>query len=158
MGTDIHLRVQFKNSKDHWEFVESKIPSKYDGTQEPEEWYDTRNYRVFAILANVRNGYGFAGIPYSRPLNFISEPKGLPKDLENEEFFDMLHSCSWLSLKELLEFNWEQTMQFFADGVTQTYAEVSHGFYSQFIPRLVNFAITQGIDIDNVRIVFGFDS
>lgn len=48
------------------------------------EWLKDRNYDVFAILANVRNGTGFAGIKTSSGFDPIDTPRGLPDDLSAE--------------------------------------------------------------------------
>ena len=39
---------------------------------------DSRNYDWFSILANVRNGMGFAGVVTGQGFNYISTPKGVP--------------------------------------------------------------------------------
>lgn len=78
-----------------------------------ENWiYSGRNYNLFAILANVRNGYGFAGIETGTGFNIIADPRGLPEDASEEvkEKFDAtyLHDISHISLRELLDFDWNQ--------------------------------------------------
>jgi len=108
MGTDIHGRLQYRYSKD----------SKYvdGGVIE-----DDRNYRVFAMLAGVRTGRGFAGVP-------ISEPRGIPSDcnadgedlqlsvyrgddLVSEPYWLGDHSHSWLTLTEILEWpGWDKPL------------------------------------------------
>lgn len=66
---------------------------------------------MFAILADVRNGRGFAGEGF----NVISAPKGLPDDCSSEvraisdEYGEDGHSHSFLSLAEILAFDWQQT-------------------------------------------------
>jgi len=74
-----------------------------------------RNYCFFSILADVRNGRGFAGVDTGDGFNPISEPRGLPEDvsIEVKRQFDHYgidgHSHSYITLKELLEYDWEQT-------------------------------------------------
>lgn len=106
MGTDIHG------------FLESRW-SRKDGSG---QWLreceieDSRNYRVFAALADVRNGYGFAGVPTHQPLKPIAEPRGLPDDRTkgygedvDYEFGD--HSFSWLTLDEITKWTgWDQEL------------------------------------------------
>lgn len=93
MGTDIHGVFQAKTNND-WETVET-------------EFDFPRHYYLFSILADVRNGYGVAGMPTGDAVVPISVPKGLPKEkriMEMEEgyvFGD--HSFSWLSDKEMLD-------------------------------------------------------
>lgn len=83
---------------------------------------DGRNYDSFAVLANVRNGSGFAGVRTGDGWPYIAEPRGLPKGLELDEDeyahcppYDSYgrssstvwlgdHSHSWLLLSELEEF------------------------------------------------------
>ena len=100
MGTDIHAYLEKKNKKGKWEFVK-RFPID-------------RKYNLFSVLANVRNGYGFAGVKTSDGFNPISKPKGLPEDVSKitKKESDSLgvdgHSHSWLTLKEIEEFDWSQ--------------------------------------------------
>lgn len=68
MGCDIHSIVQVK-IRDTWDTIRIR----------PD---DDRDYHTFAILADVRNGVGFAGVKTGDTWPFISEPKGLPHDLK----------------------------------------------------------------------------
>jgi hypothetical protein len=75
---------------------------------------NARSYIWFAVLANVRNGYGFAGVYTHEPLVPISEPRGLPEDIgegaaEFCEHYD--HTPSYLTLKEILDYDWGQPLQ-----------------------------------------------
>lgn len=124
MGCDIHLfvekrffRYNDKNKKDgvwvnadkwsineyHYLYPDDKESRLH--VDRDDCFYTGRNYNLFAILANVRNDYGF--IP-------ISMPKGLPDDISPEikaeaNFYGADgHSHSWLTLKELLEYDWQQ--------------------------------------------------
>jgi len=93
MGCDIHLFVE-KKEKDGWKFIKD---------------IDTdigRDYRLFSVLAGVRNTT--KAIP-------ISLPKGIPNDVsdavhENIDQCSFLgdHSHSFLTLEEILNFNWDQ--------------------------------------------------
>lgn len=110
MGCDIHLYVEYKKTIDgvtNWYSGDYLIVNPYYGTDEYESkydivsLYDDRNYDLFAILADVRNGC---------KNKYISLPKGLPNDITNvtaKEAFRWRydgHSYSYLTLKELLEF------------------------------------------------------
>lgn len=46
----------------------------------PCSWEQDRCYLLFAFLADVRNGFGFAGIFTHKPVEPISEPRGLPSE------------------------------------------------------------------------------
>ncbi len=46
--------------------------------------YDDRHYDVFAMLANVRNGFGFAGVDTGDGFEPLSDGRGLPADLSSE--------------------------------------------------------------------------
>lgn len=72
MGCDIHTIGQVRKNG-QWTTVATNIAN------------ENRNYDDFAILANVRNGYGFAGSDTGEGWTPISEPKGLPDDLELED-------------------------------------------------------------------------
>ena len=86
-------------------------------------WFDSRNYDAFAILANVRNGRGFAGCDTGSGFRPIAMPRGLPHDMSDEvarldydhpEHDDDAcdvnlgdHSKSWVTLRELLAVDWK---------------------------------------------------
>lgn len=71
MGTDVHAIWQAKKDG-RWVDIESK-------------WDQDRHYFLFAWLADVRNGYGFAGIPTHEPIQPIAPRRGLPADFEGGE-------------------------------------------------------------------------
>lgn len=74
--------------------------------------YDERNYDLFAILANVRNGSGFAGVDTGDGFRPISEPRGIPNDAsdyyiqQTKKWWGDGHSHSWLFLHELEDYDW----------------------------------------------------
>ena len=149
MGTDIHLFTEKKGADGKWKLfaVETECSwcenGKYGedsgragetcywckGTAR-QKGYDGRNYDLFAVLGNVQNGYGFAGVKTGSGLNYISDSRGLPDDMsaelkslaEHEEddnddgsTYDRFkgeygsgwlgyHSFSYVTLKELLDF------------------------------------------------------
>ena len=87
MGTDIHSIAQV-NRDGRWQTVAVGI----DG--------DRRSYNTFAMLANVRNDYGFAGYRTSTGFPVIHEPRGLPEDLKTNEDNGLLINktdlvCAW---------------------------------------------------------------
>lgn len=96
MGCDIHSFAEVKENGS-WKVVEDYRP------------FQDRNYQLFALLADVRNGSGFAGCDTGNHIEPISIPKGLPKDCSakvqlNSDDWDIDgHSHSWLTLKELLD-------------------------------------------------------
>lgn len=116
MGCDIHCVVEVKG-KAGWEPVtwDNKYFGKY-GDKEPKtisfQLAEDRNYDTFAILANVRNGRGFAGCDTGDGFKSIDDPRGLPKDVHPltaesvNERGD--HSHSYVNLDELLAFDWAQ--------------------------------------------------
>lgn len=119
MGCDIHLRVEQKVNG-AWTPAEKMVPNKYAGEEGepamlPERFYSERNYDLFAILAGVRNGRGFAGCDTGDGFNPIAEERGLPKDVsdavreESDGWGCDGHSHSWLTLAEILAFDWTQT-------------------------------------------------
>lgn len=70
-----------KEGKPHEEIT--KIPdwAKEEFQIDPD---DGRNYDWFSILADVRNGYGFAGVETGEGFKVISEPRGIPDDASIE--------------------------------------------------------------------------
>lgn len=119
MGTDIHPVVE-RRSANGWERV--RAPSKKDGNSSV---IAQRNYDLFAILADVRNGSGFAGVATGDRMVPIAGPRGLPSDFDStspahtpEECDDPKwcdhalwmgdHSESWVTLEELLAYDWQR--------------------------------------------------
>lgn len=121
MGCDIHLFVE-KRVKGKWVTADKWEVDK-DSEDTPKRkhvpydkcFYKGRNYNLFAILADVRNGRGFAGVKTGAGFNPISEPRGLPDDVTPEVGLEAAgwagdgHSHSWLTVHELLEYDWTQT-------------------------------------------------
>lgn len=122
MGCDIHIYAETKKREywhytgDFWEnpyFKEDQLPTDYNRRYQAEP-YCGRNYNLFALLADVRNGYGFAGCDTGDAIIPISKPKGLPEDISDEikaksDYWDSDgHSHSWLTLKELVDANIER--------------------------------------------------
>lgn len=68
MGTDIHGVFQ-RRDKTTSQWVD--VPSNYK---------QDRHYQLFAVLAGVRNGHGFARVRTGEAVKPIAEPRGLPKD------------------------------------------------------------------------------
>ena len=115
MGCDIHLYVEKKIGKD-WE-IQGELVRDTDGwlNYKGPSFYDGRSYNTFAILANVRNGRGFAGCKTGEGFVPISEPRGVPDDA-SEEFKSFValwgmdgHSHSYHTLRQLLDYDWTQT-------------------------------------------------
>lgn len=128
MGCDIHIKCEIKR-KDKWEVNSDKVfPNPWYKEGSDDEWNkdkfqeipdDGRNYDWFAILADVRNGRGFAGISTGSGFDVIAEPKGVPEDATDEwkkevERWDCdMHSHSYLTLEDFDNFDWNQfTMKY----------------------------------------------
>lgn len=118
MGTDISMMVE-KNIGNVWVSMDKWTKYPYDDEDEDfyhieyeDQFYKTRNYDLFSILANVRNGYGFAGHYTGRGFKFIAEPRGFPDDCSEyvRKVYERQdgHSYSWFTLREILDFDWTQ--------------------------------------------------
>lgn len=124
MGCDIHMNIEIKNKDGKWErynWEDEYIVGKYDDGEPKYDWGEifknpldiNRNYDLFAILANVRNGYGFAGCDTGDGFVPISLPRGLPRDVSDEvkaksdRWGVDGHSHTFLTLEELLKYNWK---------------------------------------------------
>ncbi len=117
MGCDIHLYVEERLSDPgRWTSHDSWLKDEDGDVSVPYDllWYSGRSYDLFAILASVRNGYGFAGVETGGGFIPISDPRGLPPDVSAEvaavsdRWGADGHSHSHLSLRDLLEFDWTQ--------------------------------------------------
>lgn len=106
-------RAKAENNQDNIEYYTKRIYEEPDKVYEG--IYSGRNYDLFAILANVRNGYGFAGCDTGDGFKPISLPKGLPEDLSDTvmreaEDWDG-HSHSFHTLQDLLDYDWKKETQ-----------------------------------------------
>lgn len=109
MGCDIHLIAEQWDSSGEWHrvphFDHQCDYCEGSGTKNGKECfyclgvghrierhYHRRNYDVFAMLANVRNGYGFAGTLTGSGFKPLSDARGLPADLGSEQRFNLTRS------------------------------------------------------------------
>ncbi|MFF8831298.1 hypothetical protein [Streptomyces sp. NPDC015131] len=109
MGTDIHGVLQTRYAAGGYWYTDCRME-------------DDRNYRLFAALADVRNGAGFAGVKTHEPIEPIAAPRDWPKDFNldstkgvtcgyDEEPWLGDHSFSWLSLPEVMDWKgWDQPL------------------------------------------------
>lgn len=124
MGCDIHLAVEHQDEAGKWWLIERAITCQWchgvgaivkGGAMEQCFWcegarvrnapfYDARSYSVFSVLANVRNGYGFAGVKTGDGFKPIAEPRGLPDDMDprTAKWLSDEHTPSWLLLTEVI--------------------------------------------------------
>lgn len=119
MGCDIHFYVERRDgarwvSCDQWETEqEDGVVRKHVNYKN--SFYHDRNYDLFAILADVRNGRGFAGVKTGEGFTPICEPRGIPDDgspeyrAAAEIYGGDGHSHSWLTVAEIMAFDWTQT-------------------------------------------------
>ena len=109
MGYSIHLFVEV-NKNGIWESVDEwNIEDKDDIYVEyDKQFYNIRNYNLFALLADVCNYHG---------IEPICSPKGLPLDVSDvvKVCSDLWgvngHSHSYFTLNELLSFDWGKTIK-----------------------------------------------
>lgn len=143
MGCDIYIIVQKRTDNAWADMPEISV-------------FDWRSYGMFGFLANVRN--------YSA-VTPIAEQRGLPADFGSAEDYDVGdHSFSWLSVQELANFDYDQSMEDRrvmrennggctaspGEGVSMSYREfLGPAFFSDLEKLKTSGAY---------RIVFGFDS
>lgn len=142
MGCDIHLHIEVK-VKDKWEHY--ACPSV-------DRWY-----RLFEKMAGVRGGVA----------NAMSEPKGLPNDInkltaiDRERWGRDAHSCSWLSKEEIVKLEeWVSSIGKQTDEcidlehtILKTYLFGSS--FASFATRAEDF---KDMGLEDVRFVFWFDN
>jgi hypothetical protein len=149
MGCDIHTVAQIKKEK-YWKTVKDNIGG------------EDRSYNAFAVLANVRNGYGFAGTPTGDEWVPISEPRGFPEDFQVEdeyhEFKNVLgsysrkwmgdHSHSWVTLEEL-----QQKLRSYAGKAYTTYGVVSRETWDRIQSGEIDFPDEWSGDVLGANII-----
>ena len=127
MGCDIHVYPE-RLYKGKW------IYRKVQGELEP------RSYKLFGILAGVRDEEQVPIVP----------PRGLPDDMSETTAIEAKiwerdgHTPSWLTLPELLNFDWK------AAGLWNEVQDLIYG--------LRELDETEGGNYSSIRIVFWFDN
>ena len=128
MGCDIHIAIQCQEPDGQWANVPWQHVWSFKGADAAVEGipvapdvFRNRNYDLFGILANVRNGSGFAGIKTGEGWPSIAPDRGWPEGFSveslgpdprypqggNRDLGD--HSFTWVSLDELKAFDWDGT-------------------------------------------------
>lgn len=92
MGTDVYPKYHKEQDDGSWEEVE--LDEDYDFA---------RNYLWFSVLADVRNGTGFAGTLNHIPVVPVVPPRGRPEDMDDDDI-NWFHSQSWMMFSEILEY------------------------------------------------------
>ncbi len=134
MGCDIHLYVEKRTSANaKWQSADKWTPDedtpKRKRVAYKDEFYGGRNYNLFSMLADVRNGRGFAGVKTGAGFQPIAAPKGLPEDCcalvqaESDGWDCDGHSHSFLTVAELMAYDWTQTTTLCGDVSGVEYAE-----------------------------------
>jgi hypothetical protein len=150
MGCDIHTQAERKVNG-NWEIIPGLSP------------FDWRQYGMYGFLANVRN---YSAVPP------ISEPRGLPDDVvltDDREFFLGDHSHSWLSVEELLAFDYDAEMEDrrvtakLSSGITSGACTAPLGYgeaqtWREFLRQNFFDDLAKLKDAGAERVVFGFDS
>lgn len=118
VGCDIHFFVERRNGDGTWHTADAWEPDEYEPNRirvpYEKSFCHDRSYSLFSILANVRNGYGFAGVDTGDGFLPIAEPRGMPNDAspevaaEAESWDGDGHSHSYFTVAELLAFDWTQ--------------------------------------------------
>ncbi|RLK09645.1 hypothetical protein DER29_6198 [Micromonospora sp. M71_S20] len=153
MGCDIHAYVETRTNGT-WAYAGDNTFPDNEFPKEKQCPFDgARDYGLFGFLADVRN--------YSES-PVIAEPRGLPADVsaevraKSDDWNVDGHSHTWLTLAELLAFDYDQT---FADqrgeGEPQvkTVRRFLHDWYFGRLDLLAKLGAP-----DDVRIVFWFDN
>ena len=119
MGTDISCYAE-KEINGKWLLAEPLIANELwseeyrdeEPSLAPQCLFDSRNYALFAILADVRND-----VRVVEPFNFIATPRGFPDDASPElrVYFrywrEDAHDAGWLLASEILAVDWEQVIR-----------------------------------------------
>lgn len=89
--------VKAGDRRNPWDRCKTRLP----------DCFKDRNYAKFAVLGDVRNGYGFAGVPTFVPITPISSDRGMPYDISKEAKAKLSHEHSpgWVTLQELEDYD-----------------------------------------------------
>lgn len=135
MGCDIYAYAEKKDEQGQWVYLPDVSP------------FDIRNYTLFSFLAGVRNYMNI--IP-------VSVPRGFPDDASPEVLVEYMtdgdwHSASWLTIVELMSFDYGQLVGVREVGkAPRPVAAFLGEWYFDEIERLSSLGVE--------RVVFWFDS
>jgi len=164
MGCDIHSHIEVREGGKWLEKTNCLPPDSFRPDTPRSEPFDWRSYSIFAFLAWVRN------YDHCEP---ISEPRGVPDDMspwvkESYETWDSDgHNHSWLSLKELLDFDYDKTFwnrRVMKNNNWASLAEEWEGKIISYRDNLMRWyfdeleAMEKLWKPEDVRIVFWFDN
>lgn len=154
MGCDIHAYAEKRNGE-RWVEVDC-LPDAFDD----------RSYGTFGFLAGVRN---YSGVTP------IAQPRGLPNDVSDyvrgqyDSWGGDGHTHSWLSLDELLAFDYSQPMEdrrvtrqvgpnAWSGGCTAEPGGGKATTYREFLGPSFERGLNELKDAGVERIVFWFDN
>ncbi len=132
MGCDIHIAIEAQDTDGAWREIEYQLDLRWwkdtppvDGYPVAPDVFRSRNYDLFAVLANVRNGRAFAGCLTGSGWPSIAPDRGLPGGFDIEQVapdhgeeaawpdeehgprYLGDHSFRWVTLGELEAFDWD---------------------------------------------------
>jgi hypothetical protein len=116
MGTDIHIAVETRGDDGTWTLVDKEVKSEWgDYTTNENGIPDSRDYRLFGVLAGVRGKAPPITAPKGLPADMSAKLSSLADATDDPEGVPWLwlgdHSFSWLTLREILDYDWQQTTE-----------------------------------------------
>lgn len=114
------------------------------------QFLQDRNYDVFSILANVRNGYGFAGVVTSSGFEPIAPGRGLPDDL-SQEIRDHLKRIGYDVVDGELEYHRDGEEE---DDIYEVLERERDGYWSLGEHSLTWVLLSEILDYDWTRTVW----
>ncbi len=172
MGCDIHMHVEIRENNE-WHYFQgehfslSDWEKEYTGQSKGNVPFDWRHYKMFAFLAGVRGTL----TPIKEAT--YSLPEDVSDAVKNEWDDDNGHSISYLTARELFEFDYSKDIDtltnkrriltektkvknYTYDSIEETYYDILGGPDAMFFTHVKELAELG--DLDDVRIVFWFDN
>lgn len=151
MGCDIHTFVEKRNEDTkQWELVKDDVFSldnydkEYYKKDKSSVIFGWRNYRMFSILNDVRNSCGIIPM-YDTDRGF---PDDISKEVEMEYDSCYDHSESYLTSKELIDFDYDKKAT-----ENESYRDYLGDLFFTHIEELKSLG-----NPDEVRVIFWFDN
>ena len=164
MGVDIHAFVE-KRTQTGWEEIIDYYGNRNIYSENP---FHNRNTNLFAFLANVRNE--------EKRIPGLGAPRGIPKDVSrpteeidnHASYGDMIvtqpawwfrdcHSCTWVTLHELLNFDYSKKFKYGEENCFNkeliSLQELLPDSYFKELEKLKTFG-----DPKNIRLIICFDN
>ena len=147
MGIDI-LTYAEKKVNNSWKFFMPEVNYSNTGYCSPLD-VGGRIPALFQILSKLYSD------EYGEDFKTISDNRGVPVDTCEEVrwYMEDLYGCSYVTLKEIMDFNWDAESEEYG-----RYRDIVSEEFFNIVVKHMQSALSDNVSEDDVRIVFGYST